>query len=183
MYGCCHLPCPSPPWTGTLTTAPHHHQNVQGWGCWAWCQWWKRSVDGCCAAVDRGCSGGVGPRGYPAGEDHGLRSQIRTRSPYCAGSGGWSRASSCPQRLSPAQLQREPQEQRGGQIQDRRAPRRPRGQKGRHRLPTLQRKMRRKTRRGWWSERGRGVYAAAGTAVSVPGQEPPCSPWRSGSSY
>lgn len=143
---CCYLPCLSPLWTGTLMTAPHRRQHIQGWGCWVWCQWWKRIVDGLYAAVDHGCCGDAGPGGYPAGEDRGRRCQIPNRIPYCAGSGGWSHASSCPQRLSPAQLQREPQEQRGSQIQDSKASRYPRGQRGRCHLGVLEREREKRLR-------------------------------------
>lgn len=169
-----HSPFLSPLWTGTLMTAPHRRHYVQGWGCSAWSQWWKRIADGLYAAVGHGCCGGAAPGGSLSGEGRGLRCQIPNRIPYCGGSGGWSHASSCPRRLSPAQLRREPQEQRGGQNQDSTASRYP--QMGWCHLLTLQRKMRRKTRMGCWSEGRRSACVAVGAAVSVPGQNPPCSP-------
>lgn len=177
----CHLPCLFPLWTGTLMRAPHHLQHVQGWGCWAWCQWWKRIWGGLCVAADHGCCGDAAPGGCPSGGDLGLRCQILNWIPCCAGSGGWSHASSYQLRLSTAQLQEGPQEQKGSQSHGNMAPKGLWSQRGRCRLLTLQNRMRRKRKTGRWS--GGSACVAGGKAVLVPVQKPSSSSYSCGGFY
>lgn len=178
----CHLPCLFPLWTGTLMRAPHHLQHVQGWGCWVWwCQWWKTIWDGLCVAADHGCCDDAAPGDCPSGGDLGLRCQILSWLPCRAGSGGWSHVSSYQLRLSSAQLQAGPQEQKGSQSHGNMAPKGLWSQRGKCRLLILQRRMRRKRKKGHWS--GRSACVAGGKAALVPVQTPSCSPYSCGRSY
>lgn len=160
--------------------APHHLPHGLGWGCWARPRWWKRTEGGSCAAADHGCCGGAAAGGFPSGEGLCLRCRILNGIPWCAGSGGWHRASSCQLRLSTAQLRGEPQEQKGSQSHGNMALKCLWSRRGRRRPPTPQKTMRRKRKKGRWS--GRTACVAGGKAVLVPVQKPLRSPYTCGSS-